>query len=126
MQGMDAMMQTLREENYNVEFNIVFVSSPVEERLLKAARHMFGVKNVRKSDLSRYRDLALATGGDFLHLEQYGSSPERTHFLHRVDVKSSSSNEGKQLEARQQYEARLSKGNATRFEWYRQLAAPRN
>merc|ERR1712151_589347 len=68
MQGMNPMMHDLRKAGYNVEFHIVFVSGIVGEMLSKVFQSTFG-GSITQSDLGQYRDLALGTGGSFLHLD---------------------------------------------------------
>lgn len=119
MRGMDPMMREVRRLGFNVEFYIVFVSDSLAQAVLGAIGRAFGAESLGAADLDRYRDLALATGGGFLHLSGSESEEERLAFLARA-----ADGAGKE-EARREYERRLSDGDATKFDWYERLPPPR-
>lgn len=118
MGGMDPMMKELLDHGFNVEFHIVFVSAAsatLAKSLLGIVGRGFGDK-----DLRRYHDLALATGGSFLHISGEEADADREAFVSRI----SSNCEVKQEGARREYERRLSAGDATQFPWYERLPPP--
>eukprot|EP00927_Polykrikos_kofoidii_P055674 TRINITY_DN49895_c0_g1_i1.p1 TRINITY_DN49895_c0_g1~~TRINITY_DN49895_c0_g1_i1.p1 ORF type:complete len:483 (-),score=79.07 TRINITY_DN49895_c0_g1_i1:57-1505(-) len=123
MQGMNPMMQELRRHGFNIEFHIVFVSGGLGDEILNvAAKRFFGVENLTGKDLNRYRDLALATGGSFLHLSTPETTKDRVEFLDRLSRRE---DKLQQLEARRQYEDELQRGEATPFDWYQRLPPPK-
>lgn len=116
MQGMDPMMRELKSKGYDIEFHIVFVSVPSFSQIL--------FQGLNSKDLGRYRDFALATGGSFLHLSKFAQTEERDAFLRRMESYDDKDIQKVRVAARQQYEDRLLKGQATDFAWYERLPPP--
>ena len=113
--GMDPMMRTLRNAGYEIEFHIIVLGGGVSGR-----------------DSNRYRELAAATGGQFLSLPFWDwnarkSKQDRANFIKKVqEYATATAQEAKRLQEveRRKYEARVASGRATKFDWYRQLPAP--
>lgn len=126
MEGMDPMMQQLREAGYNMEFHIVFVSGVLEQAVhgaAQAASRWFGAGGegaLGAKDLQRYRDLANATGGGFLHLTGMELDEEHDAFISHFSADPRDA-ERHRLEAKRGYERRLAAGGATDFGWYQKL-----
>eukprot|EP00812_Abedinium_dasypus_P011542 NODE_5099_length_612_cov_531.563734.p2 GENE.NODE_5099_length_612_cov_531.563734~~NODE_5099_length_612_cov_531.563734.p2 ORF type:complete len:174 (+),score=50.24 NODE_5099_length_612_cov_531.563734:68-523(+) len=114
MQGMDPLMQELQDDGYNIEFHVVFVTGIIED----AAAIAFGHERLSQRDVNRYRDLAQATGGGFMHASLDSDPDEREAFLSRIERDSAPL----RIEAQQAYERRLHRGDATDFDWYRRLS----
>lgn len=115
MGGMDPMMQDLLALGYNLEFHIVFVSSALE----RLGKSLLGAESA-SPHVRRYKDLALATGGSFLHLTGSDEGSDRAGFLERAAGSCGVSRDG----ARREYERQLGAGEATQFPWYERLPPP--
>ena len=109
---MDPMMSDILEAGLDVEFHVIVLSNGI-----------FADPN------PRYRDLARATGGQFLslawsYLLDGKSQAAELAFLNEVEVYltvEASGTERARLVKKRQYELDLQKGEATEFEWYDKL-----
>jgi hypothetical protein len=105
MSGMDPMMKTLLSAGYDIEFHIILI----------------GQEGLSSGSANRYRDLALSTGGSFVHFDGCGD-PQRD-----LDVMLERTRQEGNLRAnvRNDYSKRLSSGSATNFSWLPQLPPPK-
>ncbi|CAB9523253.1 expressed unknown protein [Seminavis robusta] len=109
--GMNPMMSHLINAGYDIEFHIT----------------VLGVGNI---DSRGYRDLTRATGGNFLYIDWRSKKSLRSEievegFIEQIAAYTSKEDitetEAMRSKKKREYELDVQKGEATEFEWYKQL-----
>ena len=111
VQGFNPLMQTLLRQGYDIEWFIVVVGNDVNSKHAELSMR----------DQELYKNLAQATGGQFLSVSDPSGwdedNEEVSDFLHALEDSGYHDSESQRQERQRQYKLEARKGKKENFDW---------